>query len=343
MGLFATHHDGMAAFLRTLGGDPSPMPAFVARNFLLDEGVTAERFTSYGKYGAVADHRSYADWSGAHASYLMHCIYRPGSGSGPPTRLDPNDIDECPETFRKIDPGSPFHRTDVHVDLLRVEQIDFVAMQSGETPERIKQLAQAIVNGDANPGSADYQALGDILETWSFTIDLRPVYAGYWQDLRDLFEPDDTADWADQLRDRLGLPHLDPARRARPSIDVLVFRYPVSTIPRLRGLTGANESRPLVPPTVLDGGHSPAFCPAPRGELTGYTIDLGLDSPPLRQEVLHPTIAFSPAHVWRVGTIGRTIDENKLSEAREWHLLNVREHTGRGDHAIETDADLLDE
>jgi len=318
------------------------MPAFVARNFLLDEGVTAERYESYDHYGAVAEHRTYADWSGAHESYLTQRICRPGSGNGPPARLDPNDIDVCPETFREIDPASPFHRTDVHLDLLRVEQIDFIAARSGETPERIKQLAQAIVNGDADPASDDYQALGDILESWSLNIDLRPVFAGYWQDLQDLFEPDEAPDWTDQLRDRLGLFHLNPISRTRPSIDVLVFRYPVSVIPRFRGYRAANDSRPLVPPTVLDGRHSVAFCPAPRGELTGYTIDLRRDSPPLRQEVLHPSVGFSPTHVWRVGTISRTIDEDKLSEARGWHLYVVRDHTGREDYAAETDANLLD-
>ena len=269
MGLFSTNNAGMATFLKTLGDGRSPMPAFVARNFLLDEGVSAERYESYDHCRAVAEHETYADWSGAHESYLSQRIRRPGSGTGPPARVTLNDVDECPETFREIDSTSPFLRTDAQLDLLRVEQIDSVARLSGTTPERIKQLSHAKVNGDADAGSDESRELSAILETWSFQADLRPVFAGFWQDLRDLFEPHEATDWADQLRDRLGLLHLNPGSRTRPSIDVLVFRYPVSTVPRLRGLSVPDDSRPLVPPTVLDGRHSVAFCPAPRGELTG--------------------------------------------------------------------------
>lgn len=341
MGLFSTNNEGMTAFLRTLGGTPSPMPAFVARNFLLDEGVTVERYERYRQLGAVAEHKTYGEWSGAHESYLTQRIYRPGSGTGPPARVDPNDIDMCPETFRGIDSASPFHQTDVHLDLLRVEQIDFIAARSGENAARIKELAQAMVNGNANPGSDAFHALADILDTWTLNVDLRPVFAGYWQDLRDLFEPNEKADWADQLRDRLGLLHLNPTSRTRRSIDVLVFRYPVSAVPQLRGARSADDYRLLVPPTVLDGRHSAAFCPAPRGELTGYVIDFGLSSPPLRQEILHPSIAFSPRHVWRVGTIRRAIDEDEVLKARAWHLLSVRDHTRRDDYGAQTDADLL--
>lgn len=343
MGPFSKNHDGMTGFLKKLGVDRSLSRAFVARNFLLDEGVTAERYGSYDQCGAVADHGSYEAWKVAHNAYLTRRVFCPGSGTGPPGRLDPNDVDTCPETFRKIDPASPFQRTDVQLDLLRVERTGFIAEKSGEPADRIRQLAESVVDGSARPGDGVYQTLTDILDTWSFDIELRPVYAVFWQDLRDLFEPNDATDWADQLRDRLGLVHLNPAARTCASIDVIVFRYPVADVPKMRGLSDTSDSRPLVPPTVLDGNHSPAFCPAPPGDLTGYTIDLAMDSPPMRQEVLHPTVAFSPAHVWRVGEISRTIDESRLSEAREWHLLAVREHTGRDDYATDTDADLLGE
>ena len=342
MGLFLTENNEMAAFLKKLGGDPSPMPAFVARNFLLDEGVTGERYKSYSRSRSVADHKSYADWGGTHESYLTDHIWRPGNGMGPPARLDPNNTDICPEPFRAIDADSPFHQSDLNLYLVRVEKIESIATKSNVTADRIKKLAQAIVNGTANQDSKDYKDLADVLKTWSLNIDIRPVFSGYWQNVRDLFEPDEKANWADTLRDRLGLLHLNPTSRACPSIDVVVFRYPVSTVPSLDGLKNKNSSRPLVPPTVLDGRHSVAFCPAPHGESTGYTIDLGQDSPPLRQEVLHPTVGFSPDHVFRVGTIRQTINEAMLPEARGWHLLAVREHTGRSDYAAETDADLLD-
>lgn len=344
-GIFSSAELDMAEFLSTTGGDLGSLSsAFAARNFLLGEGVTRERFESCRGVGAVASHSTYTAWNAAHQAYLAEQIQRPGTGYGPAKVVDPNDPDECPETFRHIDPVSPFLRADSRLDLIRVEQIGFIAEKSGESPDRIKVLAQEVVASNRDGNHDAYHGLADVLDEWARQADSRPVFAGFWECVYDLFgqTPDEDApDWADDLRDRIGLLHLNPGLRAQVSIDVLVFRYQVATVPKLRLPKPHRDSRPLVPPTVIDGPHSAAFCPAPRGELTGYTIDLGQDTPPLRQEVLHPSLAFRPLHVWRVGEIRRSIDEGKLPEARAWHLEVVRDHAGREDYALGTDADLL--
>jgi hypothetical protein len=281
-----------------------------------------------------------------HQAYLRSQVFLPGHGDGPPRAVDPRDHVACPETFRQGISGSPFAAADRRLDLIRVEELRFVARFGGATAERLRELARKRMAGHL--GGGEQTELEDILGAWAFGIEVRPVFAAFWEDVRDLFgarAAADPPDWADALRDRLGLAHLDPGWRkapgdaARGSIEVLVFRYPVAVIPRLLGRRGV---RPLVAPTVLDGAHSPAFCPAPPGDPgTGHTVDLGARSELPRREILHPTVAFQATHVWRIGTIRRAIPHDILPVARGMHLVQIREANDRPDYATGTDGDLL--
>jgi len=118
-----------------------------------------------------------------------------------------------------------------------------------------------------------------------------------------------------------------------------VFRYKVKEIPSLAN--GPHGTKPLVAPTVLDGTHSIAFCPAPRNTLAGHTVHLeaGGDSP--AHEVLHPPLAFHARHLWRVGTIRRPVRVENLPVTRGLHLLFLQGESGRDDYATGTDGDLL--
>ena len=99
--------------------------------------------------------------------------------------------------------------------------------------------------------------------------------------------------------------------------------------------------RPLLPPTVLDGRFSEAFCPSPRGGLCGHVLNLNPQRGVMRREVLHPRPCYRAAHLWRVGTVRKAVDRAKLPEARALHLLQLRDETGRNDYAEGTDRDLL--
>ena len=339
MGKLSARGNGWTRFLRREANASRNPTAFVARNFLLEDGLTAERVASYEDAGCVADHASSREWRGRHEVYLRERVYRQPPGDGPPSRLNPGDEDACPETFRFLDPGSGFLSSDPKVELLRVERLRFVARYSGASPEAVKNLARGLIDAS---DAADRRLLEAELETWARGIQLRPVYCGFVEDVLDLFgrtPAEDPADWADRLRDRLGLIHLDPGARRR-DIDILVFRYPVSAVPRLKGRPRRRQ-RPLVPPTVLDGSHSPAFFPAPRGSLTGHAVDLAAEEAPLCREVLHPTVAFRVSHLWRIGTIRRPVKRKDLPTARGMHILRIRGATQRPDYAQATDYDLL--
>jgi hypothetical protein len=342
MGLFSDD-PSFDGFLRRIGKDPSRPEALVARNFRLDEGVNPFRYDSYADVGGVKDHGDYGQWATVHGDYLKRRVFVPGKDDGPPRIVDPADPDTCPETFRRIDADSPFLHSDPRLHVIRMERVGFIADSIGEDPARIQSLAAQVVAGGHVRDDA-YQKLTDVLKEWSVNIELRPIFAAYWDDVEGLFRAtpaEDPPGWADTLRDRLGLAHYDPAVRGRTAIDVVVFKYPVAAIPRMAGL--ARELRPLVPPTVLDGSHSPAFCPAPYNQLTGHTVNLDRDDlstdPP--REVLHPAVVFTSENVWRVGQIRRNVNRGWLADVRGWHLLCVRELTGRTDYAGHTDGDLL--
>jgi hypothetical protein len=340
--VFSQSQADFTTLLRRVANDWTDAKVLTARNFLLDENVLLERYESYAAANAAIDHGNSTNWQTAHEKYLSEAINRPGHGGTPGSAVDSNDPDVCSETFRHIDPNSPYQWADDRLHLIRVEQLRFVADRAGETPERVKQLVeQYIARGDSDTDNRDQ--LAAVLDTWISQVDSRPVFATFWNDVCDLFgdSPErDSQDWADELRDRLGLLHLNPASRGGTPIEVLVFRYPIADTPLLRGV---RDRRPIVPPTVLDGRFSPPFCPAPRGEKTGFVVHLQGESVPLRQEVLHPRLAFKPKHVWRLGMIRRSItgDIEALKLPRGLHLGAVREHAGRGDYAVGTDGDLL--
>lgn len=338
-GILCGGGDGWVDFLERIGVDPAGESAFVARNFILDEGVLAERFESYKESGAMADHGTIEAWTMAHGLYLSERVFRLPVGLGPPALVDPSDVYSCPETFRFIDAASPFLSSDSKARLIRIEELSFVA-DIGEVVSRptLKSWAEAVV---LSRDSEATRNLDLVLETWSRKIDLRPVFAGFPRDMEDLFgdEPaGDQEDWADTLRDRLGLAHYDPGSLGT-NIDVLVFVYPVSMVPTLTGTS--RMTKPLVPPTVLDGRHSRAFLPAPRGSLTGHVIDLSSEARDLRREVLHPRLALTAEHLWRVGTIQRPVDLSALSTARALHIELIRQASGRPDYGVGTDGDLL--
>ena len=328
----------MTNFLAREGVRPGNQ-RFVARNFLLDQGVSEERFRSYAESGCIDDHSAFEDWKIRHEDYYQTRVSKP-SISGRHHSLDVRDEDVCPETFRHIAEDSPFHWTDINQDLIRLVNVSFVAERAGESRARIQQWSARVVASNRDGNTREFQQLDAALQLWSENVDSRPGFATFWENVRDLWEPIEQADWPDQLRDRLGLVHFDPASRGIAEINALVFRYPVSLVPRLAGGVMPAGSRPLVAPTVLDGRFSHGFCPAPRGGATGYTIALNDQCEPIRPEVVHPNVEFRASHVWRVGTIRRRIDLDQLGTFRGYHLMALRDFPGCDEYATLTDSDI---
>lgn len=316
-------------FLRQLAGSGQRVPAFVARNFILDEGVSEARSSSYAHSGGAAPHASYGAWIKAHRAYLEAKVFRQHFGAGLPLTLDRGDEDRCPETFR----GSQYLEYDLQLDLIRVEELRGFAQVAGLPEQEVRRAAdQWLQHG----GPQAKQGWEDVLAQWARNAEIRPTFAALYEDVEAVLGG--SSGWEDRLRDALGLAHCDPAQRGRP-IEILVFRYPVSVVPKLRGFNHAR--RPLAVPTVLEGRFSAAFCPAPQGNASGYVVDLSGSATPVRREVVHPPVPFRAEHLSKFGTVRAGVNPLLLGTARGLHLVAVREIAGRAEYASDTDRDLL--
>nr|VFJ49437.1 MAG: hypothetical protein BECKFW1821B_GA0114236_100545 [Candidatus Kentron sp. FW] len=342
--LFTNYDPDFASFLvgtASTGNDHWP----TARNFLLDERVSRGRAECYGKHGAIAGHETIAAWRRCHEAYLEKEIFVRGDSEEPPRRIDAQDPDICPETFRYPTIFSSLGGT-LGSYLIRVEKISDLMDTLNQSFEDI--LTWTMDALAKKPGAL--QDLDALLGQFASQRDYRPAFAGVWEDLSDLFGevPDeDRSDWADALRNRLGLYHYDPKQSStvdpnKPgSIDILVFRYPVEVVPCLSGFD--DGMRPLTVPCVLDGDFSQAFFPSPRESDTGHAMDL-VDIRPcgeLTREVLHPAMRLQAEHLFRVGSITRPVDPRVIRDRRGFHLICLQERFDRSEYGRHTDQDLL--
>jgi hypothetical protein len=337
LSIFRNFNTDFSNFLKGLAHTPNEQ-GFVARNFLLDSGVEKNRAESYEEDGAAARHPDYNTWQQCHTSYFKDKICPDAHEEDPPKKLDPYDIESYPETFRYMDKSSPFIQSDKQLMLVRLVSCDSIARINNISPDQLITCANNSLKSEQSD-SPDKNLLNDYLSQWVRARDWRPVFSAYWQDIIDLLpeQADEAPEaWADKLRDRMGLSRHDPIEGHIP---IFVFRYPIEILPRFKNI---DIGSPLVPPTVLDGGFSPAFCPAPKNMLTGHTVDIG-GNPELTpcREVLHPAIKLTAQHLFRVGTIVRPLKMDNLPEYRGWHILAIREHTDTPDFAHNTDGDLL--
>src|ERR1700691_796692 len=305
--------------------------AFEVRNLLVDESAPDWRAANYGGYLRATDWSAPSDagraWRTVHNSYFVTRVARKAPAGGIPSKIDPTDNTLCPETFQRLPDSSPFLNASLNLDLIRVEDLEDVAIRATYSPAVLRDLADRFLKGDSS-AEAD---LRGILHNFAMRRDLRPAFAGFHLEVQGIFSLANT-EWADDLRDALGLYHYRPPF-PKPEYTVLVFRYPVSSVSHLQ----STKVRPLVPPTVLDSRPNPAFCPVPAGSLTGHTVHLGQKVPPLMREVLHPPVAYRPSHLFRMGVIRRPIQIATLEESRRWHLEVVRDQSGRPDFAKSTD------
>ena len=137
----------------------------------------------------------------------------------------------------------------------------------------------------------------------------------------------DDEDWPHALRDRLGLGHYGGA-----PLPVALMRYPLADVCSAQARQQLSTACAL--PTVLDDGMHPFFFPVPREHPYGATVHLQPDrADTLAAEIVHCRIDYRREHLYRLGTITRPhgLDDGRLREARDLHLLALQEESGRED------------
>jgi len=295
---------------------------FIARNFRLDERLPEARTASYAAevLSAASD---FSSWARRHAEYVEDRIQRPTPPSGPPAALDPDDPHTCPETFASHALAAKTQLVELGLSLVRVVGLYRVAVAVG------------LDEGAVRAGLDDPALRDAIIERWALKQPIEPVFATMWQDVRDLVPATGKppSEWADDLRDRLGLSTYDPEQFG--DIGVMVLKYKVSDLPTI----GSLVTRPVTVPTEIDCDFFPPFCPAPGGSGVGRVVDLGLTLTSPWPEVLHPSFRWRGEHVAQLGVISRSVPS--VPAARGRHIKLIQALCGRSDYGTATDGDLL--
>lgn len=316
-------------FLFTTYNDPhAGNKHAVAHNFLIDANVAPSRQQSYRIVGAMKHHANFDDFNYFHTLYLENFVFQ----MQPDESIEYFDrhSNKYPETFKPERALRDFGGAASELLLIRMDTISQVAELSANRYDEVKHAATAYL---ADPESTEKQEnFAAILEHWNRNRDLRPLWAGFWEDMNDLVTEtgnQNNATWADELRNRLGLYHLDPNARGQQHIEVLVFCYPVSLIPRIRTRL---DDRALAIPSVLDNRLSEVFFPAPHEQPLGYSVYLG-ESRPYRsyREIVHFHVHFKPEHLWRVGKIAQTVP-SEITPLHDQHLFWLQAKTGSTDY-----------
>ena len=168
------------------------------------------------------------------------------------------------------------------------------------------------------------------LEDWNGARDWRPAFAA-WED--QLLDEIDAPDWADRLRDRMGLAHYDPTDKPIP---VVLMRYTVAQVQTEADHLGLHQA--FVAPTVLDTGPWPYFFPAPATLPYGRAMPLTLsddDNKQLLAEMLHIRLPYRRAHIVKFGEIQRRTGTPDLKALRNNHLTNLQLASDRFDFGEE--------
>ncbi|MBC7951727.1 MAG: hypothetical protein H7Z12_07930 [Rhodospirillaceae bacterium] len=144
--------------------------------------------------------------------------------------------------------------------------------------------------------------------------DFRPAFAASKDELKsELAKPD----WANLLRDRLGLAHYPGPH------DVALMEYSAAEV---KAAASSWTACPFTAPTVLDSGAWAYFYPSPIGLPCGRAMPLFevADDSQLLAEILHFRIPYRREHLAALGRIDRPPPACDIRLLRNHHLMAVR-------------------
>jgi len=283
-------------------------------NFMLDERPPQNGVDLYAKRLKSKPITDLDNWIDRHRNFTAEEINLGVSETAQPwTFRIENDINR----LRNIEPS---------LYLIRVEDANWLCDSIGISCADLEANIKAFERGDAK--ASDF--LSSVAKRWNPERDKRPMFATTELEVDDIVN-DNSADWAEQLRDRLGLGHYSPLA-GRPN-EIILMRYTVQEV--LDSLTG--EGYPAIP-TVLDSNMSPYFFPSPipkhSNPYYGHTVNLAYleddNGYSMGVELLHPRIDYKPEHFFKMGVIARSFTM-PLERARRFHLPWLQLHSERDD------------
>jgi len=281
------------SLLKTIQG-LSPEERAVAENFILEERLSEPREDSYEQF--LTSPKDFGNWGFNHKNYISNKIKLLHGRGDPETFADINRLNWLPD----LEPNQMLIRVE------NLEQLIEVARYNVDLTQLIDFFTNYIDNKD--------QKSANVIEDFFFHCnrfrDLRPAFVGFWGEVQDLLDKN-VNDWANKLRDRFGLGHLDPFN-GKP-LPILVFHYRVGDV--IQFAKPQNQNFAAIP-TVLDSSLSPYFCPTPQGWTEGQTLDLSpgtANDYAFNLEILHRYIDYKIDYIYRLGWIteapGKTCEQ----------------------------------
>jgi hypothetical protein len=261
-----------------------------AHNLLLEQGVSNARRVffeteSFGSRGA-----SWTDLANLQADYVGQYVK---------TSI------EQPHTFQDaMSPNGAGDIDDAQV-IVRLESLSRPMSEFGCTFEELRKAHD----------EDDSDFLLAFCEVWNERRDFRPAFSTLLSEVHDELDQDD---WADALRDRLGLAHYSPSVSPEP---VALCRYSVADV-RREAVTGF----PITMPTVFDSDPWEYYFPAPKSLQFGRAMALTPceGDEDLKLEFLNSRVTYTDENIWKVGQIMTPAPSYDIKDLRERHLLAVQ-------------------
>lgn len=298
------------AFLQGTAAGTAIDVAAPAENYVLDERVPDARggeFLAFNGFSSTAPDKD--SWFKHHTNYTKaHVALPPISG-----------------TFTKINEDAWLPQLSPDWDVVRIETLNGLAgraLSKGShiSESKIAGLVRELLAARAAGTNLDPLKLAE-LEKWLQLVnrgsDRRPAFVAPFAEVEDILKQ---PDWADRLRDALGLGHI--RLWAGTPMTVVLMQY------NLIRVHNAHIGKPAwaASPTVLDDvpGQmpNPCFFPAPKTASKdgyGFTVDLATSGATWRREFLHGHIAYTLDDIRRIGEVTTDVPPKRISDARKDH------------------------
>ena len=297
------------AFLQGAAAGTAVDHAAAAENYILDERVPDARENDFlGLNGFASAAHDKDAWFKHHVDYTKDRVALPAV-SGTFTDINkPNWLGFSPDW-----------------DVIRIETLYGLgnrAKKSGSDVDEVEanDLIQGLLRARGT-GIAFAPFKEARLTKWLGKVnsgsDRRPAFVAPFAEVEDILKQ---PDWANRLRDALGLGHIKPW--AGNPMTVVLMQY------NLIRVHDAHIGRPAwaASPTVLDDvpGQmpNPCFLPAPKTASTdgyGFTVDLAVTGATWRREFLHGHIAYTLDDIRRIGEVTTDVPPARIAEARKEH------------------------
>lgn len=295
------------AFLQGTAAGTALEEAAPAENYILDERVPGAREDDFLSFNGFAAPFTGSAWFKQHVDYSTAKVAK-AANSG---------------TFEAINQPNWLGGFSPDWDVVRIETISGLcgrASASGISEAEARDLIQDMLAARQAGNSMD--ALKEArLEKWLKAVnggsDRRPAFVAPFAELEDILK---RPDWANRLRDALGLGHIRPS--AGIPTPVVHLQY------NLERVHNAHIGKPAwaASPTVLDDVPrtmpNPCFFPAPKkasADGYGFTVDLDLADATWRKEFLHAHITYTLDDFRRVGEVTTDVSGATMTAARKAH------------------------